>query len=94
MTYTSRARGVARSNCPSATLLLQPLIDPSRNVNQVDVYSAREKEALFAYQQAVAQAFREVSDALAAREGYANFLRAQEDQVAAHVLSPLAWPRS
>lgn len=63
--------------------LLQPLIDLNRNVYQVDVYSAREKEALLAYQQAVAQAFREVSDALAARQGYAEFLRAQQEQVAA-----------
>jgi multidrug efflux system outer membrane protein len=63
--------------------LLQPIIDPNRNVYQVDIYTAREKQAILLYQQAVAQAFREVSDALAARQGYGEFLRAQEDQVAA-----------
>ena len=63
--------------------LLQPIIDPNRNVYQVDIYSAREKQVMLQYQQSVAQAFREVSDALAARQGYAEFMRAQEDQVAA-----------
>jgi multidrug efflux system outer membrane protein len=62
---------------------LQPIIDPTRNFYQVDAYSAREKEAILAYQQAVVQAFREVSDALAARQGYTEFLSAQEDQVRA-----------
>lgn len=60
---------------------LQPLIDPTRNFYQVDAYSAREKQAILSYQQAVVQAFREVSDALAARQGYAEFERAQQDQV-------------
>jgi outer membrane protein, multidrug efflux system len=63
--------------------LLQPLIDPSRNVYQVDIYTAREKQAILQYQQSVAQAFREVADALAAREGYAELLRVQDEQVAA-----------
>ncbi len=63
--------------------LLQPIIDPNRNVYQVDIYTAREKQAILQYQQSVAQAFREVSDALAARQGYAEFLRAQEDQITA-----------
>jgi multidrug efflux system outer membrane protein len=62
---------------------LQPIIDPTRNFYQVEAYSAREKEAILAYQQAVVQAFREVSDALAARQGYTEFLSAQEDQVRA-----------
>jgi len=62
---------------------LQPIIDSVRNPYTVDIYSAREKQAILAYQQAVVQAFREVSDALAAREGYAEALRAQEDQVKA-----------
>ena len=62
---------------------LQPIIDASRNPYQVDAYSAREKQAILQYQQAVAQAFREVSDALAARQGYAESLRAQDEQVIA-----------
>jgi multidrug efflux system outer membrane protein len=62
---------------------LQPIIDPTRNLYEVDAYSARERQAILAYQQAVVQAFREVSDALAARQGYSEFLGAQEDQVRA-----------
>ncbi len=61
--------------------LLQPIIDANRNVYQVDAFSAREKQAILQYQQAVAQALREVADALAARQGYAELMRAQEAQV-------------
>ncbi|HLX79041.1 MAG TPA: efflux transporter outer membrane subunit [Burkholderiales bacterium] len=60
---------------------LQPIIDPNRNLYQVDAYSARERQAIILYQQAVVQAFREVADALAAREGFTAALSAQEDQV-------------
>jgi multidrug efflux system outer membrane protein len=63
--------------------ILQPIIDPSRNLYQVDAYTAREKEAIISYQQSVVQAFREVADALAARQGYAETLRAQDEQVEA-----------
>lgn len=63
--------------------LLQPVIDLNRNVYQVDLYSAREKQVMLQYEQAVAQAFREVADALAAREGNLEALRAQDQQVAA-----------
>jgi len=63
--------------------LLQPIIDANRNAYQVDIYTARENQALLQYQQTVQQAFREVSDALAAREGYSESLRAQDEQIAA-----------
>ncbi|MEO7726317.1 MAG: efflux transporter outer membrane subunit [Burkholderiales bacterium] len=63
--------------------LLQPIIDANRNIYQVQIYTAREKQVMLQYQQTVAQAFREVSDALAARQGYADALRAQDDLVAA-----------
>jgi outer membrane protein, multidrug efflux system len=63
--------------------LLQPIIDANRNVYQVDIYAAREKQVMLQYQQSVAQAFREVSDALSARQGYSDSLRAQDEQVAA-----------
>jgi len=63
--------------------LLQPIIDASRNKYQVEGFTARERQAILQYQQIVAQAFREVSDALAARQGYAESLRAQDEQVAA-----------
>ncbi len=62
---------------------LQPIIDANRNVYQVDIYTAREKQVMLQYQQTVAQAFREVSDALAARQGYRESLRAQDEQIAA-----------
>lgn len=63
--------------------LLQPIIDANRNIYQVDIYTAREKQVMLQYQQTVAQAFREVSDALAARQGYAETLRAQDEQITA-----------
>ena len=63
--------------------LLQPIIDVNRNVYQVDIYTAREKQVMLQYQQAVAQAFREVSDALVARQGYIDSLRVQDEQIAA-----------
>ena len=46
--------------------LLQPLIDAQRNGYQVDAAAARERQATIAYADTVAQAFREVSDALIA----------------------------
>ena len=61
--------------------LLQPIIDVNRNKYQVEIYTAREKQAILQYQQTVAQAFREVSDALAARQGYNDSLVAQDQQV-------------
>jgi len=61
--------------------LLQPIIDVNRNTYQVDIYTAREQQAIVEYQQTVGQAFREVSDALAARQGSSESLAAQDDQV-------------
>ena len=63
--------------------LLQPIIDANRNVYQVKIYTAREEQVMLQYQQTVAQAFREVSDALLARDGYIASLRNQDEQVAA-----------
>jgi multidrug efflux system outer membrane protein len=63
--------------------LLQPIIDANRNKYQVQIYTAREQAAILSYQQAVVQAFREVGDALAARTGYSEALRVQNEQVAA-----------
>lgn len=63
--------------------LLQPILDANRNRYQVDIYSAREQQVMLAYQQTVAQAFREVGDALAARSGYREALRVQTQQVTA-----------
>ena len=63
--------------------LLQPILNAQRNGYQVDAAQAREQQALLQYQQAVQQAFREVSDALAARRGYVDLQHAQETQVKA-----------
>lgn len=61
--------------------LVQPLIDAQRNRYQVDAAYARREQAILQYQSAVAQAFREVSDALAALRGYGAFSKEQELQV-------------
>lgn len=63
--------------------LVQPILDAKRNGYAVDAARAREDQAILQYQSAVAQAFREVSDALAARRGYTEFLAAQDQQVKA-----------
>lgn len=60
---------------------LQPILDSQRNGYQVDAAKAREVQALLQYQSAVAQAFREVSDALVAWQSYNQFLRDQDQQV-------------
>ncbi|MES2353639.1 MAG: efflux transporter outer membrane subunit [Pseudomonadota bacterium] len=61
--------------------LLQPLINAQRNGYQVEAAQARREQAILQYQNAVAQAFREVSDALVARNGYVEVVRNQEQQV-------------
>jgi len=60
---------------------LQPIIDAQRNGYQLDAARMVEEQALLQYQSAVAQAFREVSDALVAWQSYNELLRAQEQQV-------------
>jgi outer membrane protein, multidrug efflux system len=63
--------------------VLQPLINAQRNRYQVEAAQARTEQVLLQYQSAVAQAFREVSDALVAKQLYDEQLRAQEQQVKA-----------
>ena len=63
--------------------LLQPILNAGRNGYQVDAVQARADQATLQYGQAVAQAFREVSDALIARRDYADLQVAQLDQVQA-----------
>jgi len=60
--------------------LLQPLLDASRNGYQTEAARARETQAVLRYQNAVAQAFRETADALAALRSLANSRRALEEQ--------------
>ena len=61
--------------------VLQPLINAQRNRHEVEAAQARAEQALLVYQSTVAQAFREVSDALVARQNYDEQLRAQQQQV-------------
>ena len=63
--------------------LLQPLLDANRTGYRVDAAEARAEQALLHYKQAVAQAFREVSDALVARRDFADLQLAQAQQVKA-----------
>lgn len=60
---------------------LQPIIDYQRNGDMVNAARMREAQALLQYQNTVAQAFREVSDALVAWQSYSEFLRDEELQV-------------
>ncbi|MDD5249768.1 MAG: efflux transporter outer membrane subunit [Rhodocyclaceae bacterium] len=63
--------------------LLQPILNAQRNGYVVDAAQARKEQALLQYQGAVAQAFREVADALAARRAYVDAIVAQEQEVQA-----------
>lgn len=61
--------------------LLQPLLDAQRNLYQVDLANAEKRQALLQYQKSLQTAFQEVSDALIARQKYAEFQVAQQHQV-------------
>ena len=61
--------------------LLQPLLSSQRNLYQLDLADAQKRQALLQYQQSIQTAFREVSDALIARQKYADFQVAQQAQV-------------
>ena len=61
--------------------LLQPLLSPQRNLYQLDLADAQKRQALLQYQKSIQTAFREVSDALIARQKYAEFQVAQQAQV-------------
>ena len=61
--------------------LLQPVLNSQRNLFQVDLANAQKRQALLQYQQSIQNAFREVSDALIARQKYAELQIAQQSQV-------------
>lgn len=63
--------------------VLQPLLDVERNLYRVDLADARKTEALALYERAVRSGFREVADALIARQKLAEVERAQNELVAA-----------
>jgi multidrug efflux system outer membrane protein len=56
-----------------------PIFNMGRTQANLDLAEAQQQVALITYQQKIQQAFREVSDALADREGYAAQLQAQQD---------------
>jgi len=62
---------------------LQPLIDPQRNLYQLELADAQKRQALLQYQQSVQGAFQEVSDALIARQQYAEVLKQEQAWVTA-----------
>lgn len=61
--------------------LLQPLLNPQRNLYQLDLADAQKRQALLQYEKSVQTAFQEVSDALIARQQDAEVQTAQEAQV-------------
>lgn len=63
--------------------LLQPLLDADRNLYQIDLAKAAKRESLLLYQRTVQNAFREVADALIARQKYFELQLAAETKVAA-----------
>jgi multidrug efflux system outer membrane protein len=56
--------------------VLQPLLDSQRSLYQLDLADAQKRQALLQYEQRVRTAFGEVSDALIARQKYAEVQRA------------------
>ena len=61
--------------------LLQPLLSSQTNLYQLELANAQKRQALLQYQQSILTAFREVSDALIARQKYAELQVAQQTQV-------------
>lgn len=72
--------GPARSWSFGASLL-QPLLSSQSNLYQLELANAQKRQALLQYQQSIQTAFREVSDALIARQKYAELQVAQQAQV-------------
>jgi multidrug efflux system outer membrane protein len=72
--------GPAKTWSAGANLAL-PLIDAQNNFYQVDLADAKKREALLSYQQTVQNAFKDVADALIAREKYVQFQTAQQAKV-------------
>ncbi|MBU0751481.1 MAG: TolC family protein [Gammaproteobacteria bacterium] len=64
-------------------LLKLPLFDAGRSAGNVDLAQARKNIAVAEYEKTIQQAFREVADLLAARERYAEQLKALEAAAAA-----------
>ncbi|WP_462178615.1 efflux transporter outer membrane subunit [Pseudoalteromonas gelatinilytica] len=69
---------------PSVNL---PIFNMGRNQANLDVAKAQQEMALTSYEQTIQQAFKEVSDALADREGYMHQLDALNDLYQSNELS-------
>jgi len=67
----------------AAAGLVQPLLDPQRNLYQVELANALKRAALLDYQKTVQTAFQEVADALLAYGKYGEFEHEQATQVEA-----------
>ena len=63
--------------------VLQPLLDSQRSLYQLDLADAQKRQSLLQYELRVRTAFGEVSDALIARQKYAEVQRALESGVEA-----------
>jgi multidrug efflux system outer membrane protein len=63
--------------------LVQPLLDSQRSLYQLELADAQKRQALLQYQKSVQSAFQEVSDALIARQEYAEVLTQEQAWVAA-----------
>ncbi|HTX36015.1 MAG TPA: efflux transporter outer membrane subunit [Bryobacteraceae bacterium] len=78
--------GLLRSSAPEWTItapITQPIFTAGRLRSNLKLAEAQEQQALLTYQQTIQQAFRQVSDALAAYHGYREFRIHQEALTAA-----------
>jgi multidrug efflux system outer membrane protein len=73
-------KGPARTWSVGASAL-QPLLNAQRNGYELEAAEAQKQQALLQYQKSIQAAFQEVSDALIARQKYAEFQTAQQAQV-------------
>jgi outer membrane protein TolC len=60
-----------------------PIFDAGRNRNNLELAKAREGEAVAQYEKTIQEAFRDVADALSAREWLAAQVRAETDTLVA-----------
>jgi multidrug efflux system outer membrane protein len=61
--------------------LLLPLLDPQRNIYELEFAKARKREYILRYQSTIQTAFREVADALIGQQKNVEFQQAQGKQV-------------
>jgi len=74
--------GAANTWLADAALSL-PILDSQNSIYQLELADAQKREALLTYEKTVQNAFREVSDALIARQKFVEFQKAQQEKVGA-----------